>query len=119
MLTRLTLRLDFPNGERLGPGKVVLLEAIERTGSISAAGRSLGMSYRRAWELVDSLNRTFREPIVATRHGGERGGGAHVTPFGRQVIATWRAMHRLVDTAVAEPLAWLECELIAADPERP
>lgn len=113
-MTTLTLRLDFANGERLGPGKVALLEEIARTGSISAAGRALGMSYRRAWELVDSLNRTFRGPVVATRHGGERGGGAALTPFGQEIVARYRRMQQLTAVAIAEPLAALEREL--ADP---
>lgn len=110
-MTTLTLRLDFANGERLGPGKVALLEEIARTGSISAAGRALGMSYRRAWELVDSLNRTFRGLVVATRHGGERGGGATLTPFGEELVATYRRMQRLTAAAIADPLAALEREL--------
>ncbi|MFN8722426.1 MAG: winged helix-turn-helix domain-containing protein, partial [Rhodospirillales bacterium] len=67
MSPRLSLRIDFPDGVRLGPGKVALLEAIGRTRSISAAGRSLGMSYRRAWLLVDAVNRAFEEPVVVTR----------------------------------------------------
>lgn len=110
-MTTLTLRLDFANGERLGPGKVALLEEIARTGSISAAGRALGMSYRRAWELVDSLNRTFRGPVVATRHGGERGGGAALTPFGEELVETYRRMQQRTAAAIAEPLAVLESEL--------
>lgn len=118
-MTRLTLRLDFANGERLGPGKVALLEAIGRTGSISAAGRSLGMSYRRAWELVDSLNRSFCEPVVATRHGGERGGGALLTPFGARLIEGYRAIHQLAAAAIVEPLTQLEGQLATSDPERP
>lgn len=117
-MTRLTLRLDFANGERLGPGKAALLEQIGRTGSISAAGRALGMSYRRAWELADSLNRTFREPVVATRHGGERGGGAELTPFGRKLLATYRTMNEMVAIAAAEPLASLERELAVPDATR-
>jgi molybdate transport system regulatory protein len=110
-VTTLTLRLDFANGERLGPGKVALLEEIARTGSISAAGRALGMSYRRAWELVDSLNRTFRGPVVATRHGGERGGGAALTPFGLEIVAIYRRMQQITAVAIAGPLAALESEL--------
>jgi molybdate transport system regulatory protein len=110
-LTRVTLRLDFANGERLGPGKAALLEQIRATGSISAAGRSSGMSYRRAWQLVESLNRTFREPVVITRLGGERGGGAGLSPFGERLLATYRQMEAASKLATASSLAELEKEL--------
>jgi molybdate transport system regulatory protein len=80
----------------IGPGKTALLEAIAATGSISAAGRSLGMSYRRAWQLVESMNRNFREPLVLTATGGVRGGGAQVTPFGHEVLRRYRAMEARV-----------------------
>ncbi len=69
-MTRLVFQLHFDVENRLGPGKIELLEKIEDTGSISAAGRAMNMSYRRAWLLVDALNRTFRAPVVATRLGG-------------------------------------------------
>lgn len=120
-MTRLTLRLDFVGGDRLGPGKVALLERIDSTGSISAAGRELGMSYKRAWDLVDSLNRTFREPAVATRLGGTQGGGAALTPFGRALVARYRGMEAAVREAVAGDVAAFEAELTVspADPPRP
>ena len=114
-MTRLTLRLDFGNGERLGPGKAELLERIRATGSISAAGRSLGMSYKRAWELVDSLNRTFREPVVSTRHGGERGGGAGLTDFGERLLAAYRAIEATARQATAPQVGALERELARGD----
>lgn len=90
--TRLTLRLDFPDIGRLGPGKVRLLELIGEHGSISAAGRAMGMSYRRAWQLVDELNRTFRSDVVATQQGGTRGGGAVLTQMGRDIVRSYRAI---------------------------
>ena len=74
----------------LGPGKVDLLEAIAKTGSISAAARSLGMSYRRAWLLVDTMNRSFRLPVVATEAGGKRGGGARLTASGEEAVRRYR-----------------------------
>ena len=89
---RLTVRIDFGSAGALGPGKVRLLEAIHETGSISQAGRSLGMSYRRAWLLVDDLNRCFREPVVATQPGGARGGGAALTRFGRELVKKYRSI---------------------------
>ena len=73
---RLTLRVDFGTDRAIGPGKILLLEAIRDTGSISQAGRALGMSYRRAWLLVDDMNQCFREPVVTAQPGGSQGGGA-------------------------------------------
>lgn len=90
---RLSLRLDLPGG-RIGPGKIALLEAIAREGSISAAGRALGMSYKRAWELVDQLNTLFGQPVVAASIGGARGGGAKLTEAGLTLVAEYRAIER-------------------------
>src|ERR1700694_1853560 len=87
---RLTLRVDFGPDRALGPGKVLLLEAIRDTGSISQAGPSLGMSYRRAWLLVDDMNRCFREPVVTAQPGGSQGGGAVLTAFGEKLIHNYR-----------------------------
>ena len=78
----------------VGPGKVDLLEAIARTGSITAAARSLGMSYRRAWLLVDTMNRCFRGPVVAAEAGGRRGGGATLTALGARVVTRYRNVER-------------------------
>ena len=83
--------VDFATPCRVGPGKIALLEAIQRTGSLSQAARDLGMSYRRGWQLLASLNASFREPIVITATGGRRGGGARVTNFGRELISRYRA----------------------------
>jgi molybdate transport system regulatory protein len=110
-MTRVVLRFDFDGDARLGPGKVALLERIRERGSIAAAGRSMGMSYRRAWLLVDSLNRCFREPVVATQLGGRGGGAAALTPFGEQVIARYHAMQAAAEAAVARDLAALEAAL--------
>ena len=76
--------------EGSGPGKVALLESIEETGSISAAGRAHKMSYRRAWLLVDELNQLFATPLVAAHHGGAKGGGAALTDQGRRIVALYR-----------------------------
>jgi molybdate transport system regulatory protein len=99
---RLTLRVDFGTDRAIGPGKVLLLEAIRDTGSISQAGRSLGMSYRRAWLLVDDMNRCFREPVVTAQPGGSQGGGAALTAFGQKVIQKYRAIETEA-TAAAKP----------------
>jgi molybdate transport system regulatory protein len=90
--THLSIRIDLPSGGRIGPGKIALLEAIRSTGSISAAARSIGMSYRRAWLLVEEINQTLREPAVTAETGGARGGGAVVTPVGEKVVGLYRAI---------------------------
>jgi molybdate transport system regulatory protein len=89
----------------IGPGKADLLESIAASGSISESARRLGMSYRRAWLLVDTMNRCFREPVVASATGGSGGGGAQVTPFGRRVLARYRALETSVERALDRPLA--------------
>ena len=86
------LRLVFGDDAMFGPGKADLLRLIGETGSISAAGRRMGLSYRRAWGLVEELNRAFREPLVASARGGPRGGGAVLTEAGREVLDLY---HRL------------------------
>jgi molybdate transport system regulatory protein len=91
-LPRLTLRIDFDDGRAVGPGKIKLMELIDKHGSISEAGRQMGMSYRRAWLLVDSLNRCFRAPVVARQTGGHQGGGASLTKFGHAVVHHYRAV---------------------------
>ncbi|HEV3183100.1 MAG TPA: LysR family transcriptional regulator [Steroidobacteraceae bacterium] len=83
-------RVDFGPEGAIGPGKIALLEQIGREGSLSQAARELGMSYRRAWQLLDSLNHCFRERVAVTARGGRRGGGATLTAFGRQLIRSYR-----------------------------
>jgi molybdate transport system regulatory protein len=102
----LSLRIDLPTG-RIGPGKIDLLEAIAREGSISAAGRALGMSYRRAWYLVDALNRQAGLPMVAASPGGARGGGAMLTEAGRDLVADYRAIEQAAAEAAEPRLAAL------------
>src|SRR3954468_15952412 len=96
---RLSIRLDLGSGARIGPGKVAVLEEIARSGSISAAGRALKMSYRRTWELVEELNRTLGTPVVETAAGGSGGGGTVLTKAGRAVVSSYRAIE--LDTALA------------------
>jgi molybdate transport system regulatory protein len=88
---RLRIRVVFGDEGMIGPGKAELLDRIDRTGSIAAAGREMGMSYKRAWELVGTLNAMFREPLVDSTRGGPGGGGAVLTANGRQVLALFRA----------------------------
>jgi molybdate transport system regulatory protein len=108
---RLTLRVDFGADRAIGPGKVLLLETIRDTGSISQAGRSLGMSYRRAWLLVDDMNRCFREPVVTAQPGGARGGGAALTAFGSKLVWNYRAMETRATAAIEPQLHDLEAAL--------
>ena len=96
---RLNIRIDLAGGLRIGPGKIAVLEEIARSGSISAAGRALRMSYRRTWELVEDLNSGLGTPVVETAAGGSGGGGTVLTPAGKAVIERYRAIE--VDTAVA------------------
>jgi molybdate transport system regulatory protein len=110
-MARLTLRIDFDHDRQIGPGKIRLLELIEATGSISAAGRQMGMSYRRAWLLVDALNRCFREPLVAAQVGGVKGGGASLTGFGRAVVDHYRAIEKAAETASAAHVGALTASL--------
>jgi molybdate transport system regulatory protein len=112
-MPRLTLRIDFDQGRAIGPGKIKLLELIDAHGSISEAGRQMQMSYRRAWLLVDSLNRCFRVPVVASQTGGQHGGGAALTEFGRALVAHYRAAESAAYTASAAHLDALSAVLAA------
>lgn len=102
------IRIDFTDGCSIGPGKIALLEWIDRTGSLSAAGRSLGMSYRRAWLLLHSVNDSFSEPSVTFSVGGRDGGGAQLTLFGRKLIANYRAFESAVDTLAVKAFSTLK-----------
>jgi molybdate transport system regulatory protein len=112
-LTRLMLRLYF--GEMMiGPGKAQLLEGIAREGSISAAGRAMGMSYKRAWQLVETMNTGFVAPVVESTRGGAQGGGAHLTETGQAVLAAYRALEARVTEAGSAEIAALAA-LVAKD----
>ena len=89
---QLSIRIDLETGERIGPGRIALLEAIRETGSIAAAAYSMKMSYRRAWLLVDELNNLLNEPVVATSAGGAKGGGTTLTPVGEKTIALYHSI---------------------------
>ena len=99
--SHLSIRLDLMNGDRIGPGKIALLEAIRTTGSISGAARELGMSYRRAWLLVEAINDALREPAVSAATGGRLGGGAAITAVGEQIIAHYRAIERIAHASAS------------------
>ena len=104
---RLSIRLDLPGGGRVGPGKVALLEAIGREGSISAGGRALRMSYRRAWALVEELNAALGTVLVVATTGGAGGGGAKLTPAGAALVAGYRALERQTAAIAARQMAAL------------
>jgi molybdate transport system regulatory protein len=102
MQPKATLRIALAPGFAIGPGKIALLEAIGKTGSITHAARLLAMSYRRAWLLVDDLNRGFKADLVTTSMGGAHGGGAKLTRMGRDVARRYRAIGKTLDKD-AEP----------------
>ena len=115
-MTRATisLRIDLPNGSRVGPGKIALLEAVRAKQSISAAARDLSMSYRRAWLLIDDLNRAFAEPVVATFPGRSQGPGAMLTPFGERLIELFHAIEKVTAEAGSSPIR----EIVSASNKR-
>jgi molybdate transport system regulatory protein len=104
MIPAIRIRIDFSDNVNLGPGKIALLEAIRSTGSISDAARSLGMSYRRAWLLVNSLKEGFSEAVTVSAAGGKGGGGARVTPFGLTLIKQFRLLEREIARLGAQRL---------------
>jgi molybdate transport system regulatory protein len=103
----LHLRLMIGRDIRIGPGKANLLEGIEQTGSIAAAGRRMQMSYKRAWYLLDTLNQSFQEPLVQTRKGGRGAGGTTLTPMGKKVLALYRSIEARARRATDRELAAL------------
>lgn len=108
-MAHLSIRIDLDGrgrGEagRIGPGKIQLLEAIAAHGSISAAGRAIRMSYKRAWDLVAEMNATFASPVVTAQGGGRQGGGATLTAFGLDLVARYRAIETAAERAAAEHL---------------
>jgi len=116
---RLTIRIDLGQERSVGPGKIRLLEVIRETGSISEAGRTLGMSYRRAWLLVNDLNTSFRQPVVTTQHGGVKGGGAAVSDFGIALINDYRAIEQAAHSGSAARLNRLQrASLKSSEPAR-
>jgi molybdate transport system regulatory protein len=97
-------RIDFAGHSSVGPGKIHLLEAIRNSGSLSQGARNIGMSYRRAWLLVESLKQSFREPVTVASAGGKDGGGMQVTEFGDALIKNYRELERDFATMAARRL---------------
>jgi molybdate transport system regulatory protein len=104
---RFRLRIRQGEGIAIGPGKVALLEAIQVHGSISAAARSLGMSYRRAWVLIDELNHALASPATSSEQGGQRGGGSALTPVGSEIIRLYRDIEHEARRACADRIGAL------------
>lgn len=113
----LKLRILLGGTIAMGPGKARLLTLIDERGSISAAARAMGMSYRRAWDLVNTMNQAFREPVVDTATGGSQGGGAELTEFGRSVLARYRDMERHAAEAVDSEIRAFESLLRETPPK--
>jgi molybdate transport system regulatory protein len=110
-LPSLSVRIDLDTEGRIGPGKIQLLENIHACGSISAAGRAMDMSYKRAWDLVDEINRICRQAAVERQTGGKNGGGAVLTPFGVSLVARYRKIERDAATAVRKDLQGLRTDI--------
>ena len=110
-LPSLSVRIDLDTEGRIGPGKIQLLEKIDEFGSISAAGRAMDMSYKRAWDLVDEINRICRQAAVERQTGGKNGGGAVLTPFGTSLVARYRKIERDAASAARKELAALRSEI--------
>lgn len=107
----LSLRINLDPDGRIGPGKIDLLEQIAAFGSISAAARAMEMSYKRAWDLVEEMNRLFGKPLVAAQTGGKHGGGAQLTALGLSVVSRFRAIERAATAAAQQQLAALQSEV--------
>jgi molybdate transport system regulatory protein len=107
----LSVRIDLKTEGRIGPGKIELLENIQKLGSISAAGRAMDMSYKRAWDLVDEINRVCRRAAVERQTGGKNGGGAVLTPFGMSLVARYRRIERDAASAVRKDLQALNTDI--------
>src|ERR1700688_4103058 len=110
-LPSLSVRIDLDTDSRIGPGKIQLLENIRACGSISAAGRAMDMSYKRAWDLVDEINRICKHAAVERQTGGKNGGGAVLTPFGTSLVARYRRIERAAASAVRKELVALRAEI--------
>lgn len=101
------LRIDLSPDSALGPGKITLLERIEATGSLSQAARELGMSYRRAWLLLNDINGMFNDPVTTASVGGSGGGGAQLTDLGREIVKAYREIEDAAEKAAGARIAWL------------
>ena len=111
-MARLKLTIALASGARIGPGKIALLKSVRETGSIAAAGRAMGMDYKRAWLLIDSLNRAFDKPAVRRTTGGSGGGGAVLTDFGQDLLERYSRLQAAAAELAAADLAALERQAV-------
>jgi len=116
---RIRFRIDFGDSSFVGPGKIDLLEAIQRCGSLSQAAREIGMSYRRAWLLLEAVNGSFRERAAIASTGGRGGGGVQLTGFGEQLVATYRQLQRDIAALAAGRLREITAQTLASTPKSP
>lgn len=114
-MSSIHIKIQLMSNEKIamGPGKASLLEAIQLKGSISAAAASMGMSYKRAWDLVSMMNNSFNAPLVSTLVGGSKGGGAQVTDFGLQVLTQYRAVEIKANALIKDEITALQAMLVA------
>lgn len=110
-LPSLSVRIDLDAEGRIGPGKIQLLENIHTLGSISAAGRAMDMSYKRAWDLVDEINQICGQAAVKRQTGGKHGGGATLTPFGMSLVERYRRIERAATDAARKDLVALRSDI--------
>lgn len=118
-LLQTRLRLKLGPVILLGPGKADLLRLIDQSGSISAAARAMGMSYKRAWQLVDEMNRHFNQPVVGANPGGIKGGGAHLTLFGQEVLKRYGSILDHLEQAAGDDLDWLNSQIAPPSTDTP
>ena len=121
MSLKVKVRIDFDDAHAVGPGKIALLERMRDCGSLSQAARELDMSYRRAWQLLDSLNTSFNEPVIVTSIGGKGGGGSEITKLGLALIDTYRALEKEMTLRAQQSFKPLRTQVapVAAQPKRP
>ncbi len=116
---QLLVRIKLPGGGVFGPGKAELLERIDSVGSISAAARQMGMSYRQAWKLIDTMNAVFKEPVIETSQGGPGGGGATLSSVGREVLRCYSALQGKAARCTSGDLKTISSLLVAKPTSRP
>ncbi|MET0408091.1 MAG: winged helix-turn-helix domain-containing protein [Hyphomicrobium sp.] len=116
-MTVIKIRIDFGAERYIGHGRIELLELIGQHGSIARAAKAMGMSYKRAWYLMDEFNSMFADPLIDRQHGGRGGGAAKLTPFGADLVRQYRYIEARALSVFAKPLASIEKHLVA--PEKP
>ena len=117
-MTRIVLRIDFDDERYVGHGRIELMELIGKYGSIAQAAKAMGMSYKRAWYLAESINATFAEPVIERKHGGKGGGSAQLSDFGQALVRDYREMERKALKVFSKPLKSMERHLASPKQRR-